>query len=176
MKRGIVLLLLTWCVAVNAEVPNLKLLRQQLLEAVQKRSTNDSLYHSLTTTKNKSPLLTSYLGAVEALRAKHTWNPYLKLKYLNDAENTLEGAVNNDPHNIEIRFMRFSIEHNVPGFLGYTKHLEADRKEMIRQLDKKYYASADQNVVITIIKFLINSKRCTPDENETLHKQLAALK
>lgn len=177
MRKAIVLLLLLISGAtVYAEVPSVKVLRRQLLEAVEKRSVNDSLYQSLTTTKNRSPLLTSYLGAVEALRAKHTWNPYLKLKYLNDAEHTLEGAVNNEPHNMEIRFMRFSIEHNVPGFLGYTKHLQTDREEIIRQLDKRYYASADRDVVITIIKFLLDSKRCTPGENEFLHQQLAALK
>jgi len=160
----------------KADLPVPKVLRKQLLEALEKRSLTDSLYKILIAAPNKSPINTCYLGVVEALKAKHAWNPYYKVKYLNDAEKTLQVAVNHEPDNIEIRFMRFSIEHNVPGFLGYTKHLVADREEMIKQLERKHYTTADHEVVITIIKFLLESKRCTPQENEKLHKQLAALK
>jgi hypothetical protein len=159
----------------QADVPSPKVIRKQLLLALEKRSLTDSLYNIFTAAPNKSPLNTCYLGVVQALKAKHAWNPYYKVKYLNDAEKTLQTAVNREPDNMEIRFMRFSIEHNVPGFLGFTKHLTADKEAMIQQLDKKHYATADHEVVVTIIKFLIESKRCTPHETEKLHKQLSAL-
>jgi hypothetical protein len=159
-----------------ADVPEPKTIRKQLLVALERRTLTDSLYKSLSDAPNKSALLTCYLGVVEALKAKHAWNPYYKVKYLNDSQKTLQQAVNADPDNMEIRFMRFSIEHNVPGFLGYNKHLVADRETMIKQLTRKHYATADHEVVTTIVKFLIDSKRCTPAENEFLHKQLAALK
>ncbi|MFD1257390.1 hypothetical protein ACFQ3S_11330 [Mucilaginibacter terrae] len=161
---------------VKADIPGPKVLRKQLLIALEKRSLTDSLYTALTAAQNKSPINVCYLGVVLALKAKHAWNPYYKVKYLNDAENTLQVAVNREPDNMEIRFMRFSIEHNVPGFLGYNKHLVTDREEMIKQLDRKHYTTADHEVVLTIIKFLLDSKRCTAQENEKLHKQLATLK
>jgi len=160
----------------KADVPEPHIIRKQLVAALERRSLTDSLYKSLSAEQNKTPLLTCYLGVVQALKAKHAWNPYFKVKYLNDAEKTLQIAVNGQPDNMEIRFMRFSIEHNVPGFLGYTKHLVADREEIIKQLNRKHYTTADESVVRTIIKFLIDSKRCTPHETEILHKQLAALK
>jgi hypothetical protein len=161
---------------VQADIPDPKVLRKQLLVALERRSLTDSLYKELASAANKSPINVCYLGVVQALKAKHAWNPYFKVKFLNDSEKTLQTAVSREPDNIEIRFMRFSIEHNVPGFVGYNKHLAADKDEMIRQLNKRYYATADHEVVVTIIKFLINSKRCTPHENDVLHKQLAALK
>jgi len=165
-----------WLNSAKADTPNPKVIRKQLLEALESRSLTDSLYNSLTTATNKTPLLVCYQGVVQALRAKHAWNPYYKVKYLNDSQKTLQKAVTREPNNIEIRFMRFSIEHNVPGFLGYNKNLIADREEIIKQLDRKYYATADKEVVRTIIKFLIDSKRCTLAENENLQHQLAALK
>ena len=172
-----VLLLIAGLVSyVKAGIPEPKVFRKQLLIALERRSLTDSLYNELTATPNKSPLNVCYLGVVQALKAKHAWNPYYKVKYLKDSEKTLQTAVSREPDNMEIRFMRFSIEHNVPGFLGYNKHLLADKDEMIKQLNKKYYATADHELVVTIIKFLISSKRCTPHENEVLHKQLAALK
>ena len=158
------------------DIPGPKIMRKQLLTALDNRELTDSLYKTFTEAPNKSPLNTCYLGVVEALKAKHAWNPYYKVKYLNDAEKTLQLAVNRESDNMEIRFMRFSIEHNVPGFLGFNKHLTDDREEMIKQLNKKHYATADHEVVIAIIKFLIDSKRCTPHETEILHKQLAAQK
>jgi len=160
----------------EANVPAPKVVRKQLLLALENRKLTDSLDKIFAAAPNKSPLNICYFGVIQALKAKHAWNPYYKVKYLNDAEKTLQTAVNREPDNIEIRFMRFSIEHNVPGFLGYTKHLIADREEMLKQLERKYYGTADQEVVITIIKFLLESKRCTPHENDFLHKQLAVIK
>lgn len=160
----------------EAHVPAPKVVRKQLLLALESRKLTDSLDKIFTTAPNKSALNICYFGVIQALKAKHAWNPYYKVKYLNDAEKILQTAVSREPDNMEIRFMRFSIEHNVPGFLGYTKHLVADREEMIKQLERKYYATADQEVVVTIIKFLLDSKRCKPHENDFLHKQLAAIK
>lgn len=155
--------------------PNLHRIRKLLVTALESKKTTDSLYSHLSGIKDRSALLNAYMGTLEALKAKHAWNPYYKIKYLNDSEKTFKGAVNADPHNIEIRFMRFSIEHNVPKFLGINKNLIADREEMIKQIDRKYYSSADKTLVKTIINFLLESKRCTPAENENLKVHLAAL-
>lgn len=156
--------------------PNVPMIRRQLVNAINSGKVTDSLYSSLGAMKNRTSLINGYMAALEALKAKHTWNPYFKVKYLSDAEKSFKNAVANDPHNIEIRFMRFSVEHNVPGFLGYNKNLDADRVEMIRQLDKKNYALADDSLVKTIITFLIDSKRCSPAEQHNLNQYLAALK
>jgi hypothetical protein len=155
--------------------PNLHVIRKLLIIAMSSKKTTDSLYANLNAVKDRSALLNGYIGTLEALKAKHALNPYFKIKYLSNSEKTFKDAVNRDPHNIEIRFLRFSVEHNVPGFLGYNKNLYADREEIIKQLDKKYYASADKPVVKTIITFLINSKRCTSAENNNLKQYLAAL-
>jgi hypothetical protein len=179
MKKGLlsmlVVLLCTVAGYSYSQKADVKLLRKQLIQALEKRSVNDSLYKALGAEKSRSPLISSYYGAVQALKAKYAWNPYSKIKYLRDAEKTLQAAVNADPHNMEIRFMRFSIEHNLPGFLGYDEHLDTDRREMIQQLDRKNYSAADKDVAVTIIKFLLNSKRCTAQESEVLHKHLAEL-
>ncbi|MBK0378162.1 hypothetical protein [Mucilaginibacter segetis] len=145
------------------------------MNAIDSKKTTDSLYNSLNSMQIKSALIIGYIGTLEALKAKHTWNPYYKLKYLNDAEKSFQKAITEAPHNIEIRFMRYSVEHNVPNFLGYNKNLKADREEIIHQIDKRNYGSADNELVKTIITFLIDSERCTPTENKILNQHLAAL-
>ena len=159
----------------KADLPVPKVLRKQLLEALEKRSLTDSLYKILIAAPNKSPINTCYLGVVEALKAKHAWNPYYKLKYLNAAETSFAQAIGTEPHNLELRLLRFSVEHYVPAFLGYTKHLADDKAEML-QLVSKTPGTADPEMARAVIKFLIESKRCTPAENEILQKHLTALK
>ncbi len=155
--------------------PDLHVIRKQLITALESKKTTDSLYNILSALKNRPAIINGYIGTLEALKAKHAWNPYYKIKHLNNSEKTFKGAVAADPHNIEIRFMRFSIEHNVPKFLGYTKNLVDDKLEMIKQIDAKYYASADNKLVKTIIRFLLDSKRCTTAEQKNLTQHLAAL-
>jgi hypothetical protein len=155
--------------------PNLHVIRKLLLTAINSSKTTDSLYRNLGAIKKPTGLITGYMGTLEALKAKHAWNPYFKIKYLKDAEKSFKGAVILDPANIEIRFMRFSVEHNVPGFLGYNKNLAVDRTEIIKQIDRKHYSSADAALVKTIISFLLDSKRCTPAETHNLKQHLAAL-
>ncbi|RCH55612.1 hypothetical protein DJ568_06890 [Mucilaginibacter hurinus] len=151
-------------------------IRQHLITALKSSKTTDSLFNRLDAIKNKTGLVTGYIATLQALKAIHAWNPYNKIKHLNRSEKSYRAAVAADPTNIEVRFMRFSVEHNVPGFLGYNKNLANDRQEIITQLKKKNYAHNDHAFVSTVVKFLLESKRCTPAENEYLTKLLANLK
>lgn len=159
----------------KAEEPNLKVLRKQMLIAIDKSKTTDSLYNNLNGIKEKSGIVNGFIGGLLALKAKHAWNPYLKLKYLNRSEKVFKQALIDDPHNIEIRFMRFSVEHNVPSILGFNKDLAADTDDIIAQLGKKNYGSADKELTVQIIKFLLHSKRCTPAQSQALNKHLTEL-
>jgi hypothetical protein len=171
-----IVLIGTWGLGhADSQQPDLKVLRKKLITAIGSSQTTDSLYNVLDHLPVKTALTTAYMGALDALKAKHSWNPYSKIKYLNTSEKLMQQAVKEDPHNIEILFMRFSIQHNVPGFLGFNQNLVSDREDMITQLNRKNYGTADRELTITIIKFLIDSKRCTTAENEKLHKQLTAL-
>jgi len=160
----------------HADEPNLRHIRSLLVVCMNSSKTTDSLYKSLAAIRKPTGVITAYLATLSACKAKLSWNPYMKVKHLNNAEATYKTAVNADPHNIEIRFLRFSVEHNVPGFLGFNKDLVTDRDEIISQLDKKNYGTGDKDLTIAIIKFLLNSKRCTPAQNENLNKHLAELK
>lgn len=150
-------------------------IRQQLTQALNSSKLTDSLYTKLSNERNPSPVTIGYTGALEALKARYAWDPYSKLKYLSRSEKTFAKAVTAEPHNIEIRFMRFSVEHNVPGFLGYNKHLLADREEIIELIKQGHYDPNDKTFIITVIKFLLTSKRCTPAENSYLTKALTRL-
>ncbi|WPU95211.1 hypothetical protein SNE25_06685 [Mucilaginibacter sabulilitoris] len=181
MRRSIffittVFSLLLFIQCAKADEPNLKVIRKQLREAINDSKTTDSLYNSLNAVPKKTGIIDGFIAGLQALKAKHAWNPYSKIKHLKNCEKTFEKAIEADPHNIEIRFMRFSVEDSVPGFLGYNKNLTPDSEEIINQLNKKNYGTADKTLTIEIIKFLANSRRCTPAQVEELNKHLVELK
>jgi hypothetical protein len=121
---------------------------------------------------NKNPLLLGYMGTLEALKAKHAWNPYNKIKYVSRSLKTMHNAILQDPDNLEIRFMRFSIEHYTPAFLGFSKNLNDDREAMIAIIKNNNYGTADFELSQNIIKFLIESNRCTPSEIQFLKTKI----
>lgn len=167
------LLLMVSCMASAQSLPKI---RAAFVRALNSKQVSDSLYNSLDALQDKSPVLVAYTGSAEAMRALHTWNPYFKIKYVKDAEQSYAKAVKQEPLNIEIRFLRFSMEHYVPGFLGYNKNLQADKNEIITQLHAGHHGTADAGTVKAIVEFLLQSKRCTVQENDFLKRQLSMLK
>jgi hypothetical protein len=60
--------------------------------------------------------------------AKHVINPLSKLQTFNKGKKNIEKAVSAQPDEIEIRFIRLSVQKNCPAFLGYNTHIDEDSK------------------------------------------------
>lgn len=153
----------------NREIAVLKL---NMVKAVEDAKLTDSLFKDLSKLSHKTPLIFGYIGTLEALKAKHAWNPYNKIKYVSRSLTTLQKAIDLDGENMEIRFMRFSIEHFTPSFLGFSKDLDTDRKEIIKHYQNNNFGSANDELVKNIAKFMIETKRCTAEEVKNLKKHL----
>lgn len=78
--------------------------------------------------KEPGTVYLAYLGAFQAIWAHHTVNPLGKLNSFNEGRKKIEAALKIEPNNIEIRFVRYSIQKNAPSFLNYRKNIVEDRK------------------------------------------------
>lgn len=145
-------------------------LKSDLVKAVDDVKLTESLLVKLNKLSNKTALVTAYIGTLEALKAKHAWNPYNKIKYVKVSMQTMQQAINMDKDNMEIRFMRFSIQHYTPSFLGFSKELTLDRREIVKHYQNGSFGVADQTLVKNVAKFMVESNRCTPDEVKILKK------
>ena len=121
------------------------------------------------------PALLAYTGAIDALKAKHAFNPFTKFNRVLSSLNTLERAVNREPNNLEIRFIRFSILHNLPGFLGYGKERNDDMMVIVSQLAKKDYTRYDPKLQKNVIEFMLGSERLNDLQTVQLKKLAVAL-
>lgn len=149
---------------------DIKQVRLDYYEAVNSENAAAEFYDKLKKSDLSEPLLLAYYGAAEAVKAKHAWNPYNKIAYLKRGMKNLETAVSKSRDNLEIRFLRFSLEHYIPGFLGFNKHLEEDRKKIVELIQRKQTGLVDKTLLSNIISFMKESKRCTAAEIAILNR------
>ncbi len=133
----------------------------------------EKIFNSPETKAN--PLYLAYKGGVAAVKSKHAFWPHKKLSNLNTAMDFLEKAIALEKENLEIRFMRFSILHYVPGFLGYSSERAEDARIIAKLLLKKDYSSIDEKVQKGIAEFMLRSDRLTEEETSDFKKNLLFL-
>jgi hypothetical protein len=93
------------------------------------KDNSDSTQALFDLTNNQSNnTLKAYHGASYAFKAKHGNNPIKKLDNLKKGLKIINDAVLYDVINVELRFIRLSIEENIPSVVSFTSHIEADKK------------------------------------------------
>ena len=80
---------------------------------------------------NSDPVLIGYKGANEMLQAKYSWNPIAKWNRFNKGRTLLQLAIKRDNTNLETRFLRYSIQSNIPSFLDYHAQMATDKHYLI---------------------------------------------
>lgn len=110
-------------------------LRIQYLAAAEDSSKLDVLEKSCSSLSNNSITSQGYCVMIHFLEAKNAFNPYRKLSEFNIGKRKLDSLILADEKNIELRYMRHSIQDRVPSFLGYHDQLQVDKNFMIANLD-----------------------------------------
>lgn len=77
------------------------------------------------------PVLVCYKGANEMIQAKYAINPIVKFGKFNKGKELLIKAIKRDTLNLEMRFIRYSIQNNLPAFLGYHDDLGNDKQFLL---------------------------------------------
>ena len=78
------------------------------------------------TTKSKCNLAIPYLASAIMQSAEYAFWPTKKLKNFNKGKKMLESFVQENPDNLEARYIRIFVQSEAPGFLGYKKEIEPD--------------------------------------------------
>lgn len=137
MKRFLLILSLYMVCAFKSNQVNIDLdyIRAHYEQAVNHKEVCNTMISVL-----KKPKLNNiemaYLGGLQTIWAKHTISPIAKLRTFNAGKANIEQAVSNEKDNIEIRFVRLSVQKNCPQFLGYSKNITEDERYIKQHLDK----------------------------------------
>lgn len=86
----------------------------------------------------------------------------------------MEAAVEEDPRNIEIRFLRLAIEYNLPAFLGMSTHLEEDVEKIVSDLSRVSQMQVNPMFGEYIFHFLKETNLCTSDQLALMKQSFAS--
>jgi len=92
-----------------------------------------------------------YLAAYEILWAKHMGNPFTKLGQFKKGKKLLESVIMKYPDNIDLRFIRWSVQTHAPSFLSYSKDRLRDKEFLVRNL-YKLPSPGGRKVIYTYLK------------------------
>ncbi len=145
-------------------LPQLNELRTLYQKAAGDEASCKKLLSSLDQAGLSSPVCYAYKACAEMLMAKYTINPFSKLNYFNNGKNKLEQSVKYDPNNSEIRCLRFSIQVNAPGFLGYNSKIQSDLKFLLNA----YPSINDAQLKTMLRNILLSSGQLTANEKKAI--------
>lgn len=129
---------------------DLHTIRKNYQKAVSDKTVCKTMLSQFENKKNEG-LELAYFGAFQAIWAKHTGNPFEKLSTFKKGKNNMEKAIKQDPNELEVRLLRYSIQKESPGFLGYKSNMDEDKSILTKQLKNVEDAWLKQ-MIIQILK------------------------
>jgi hypothetical protein len=148
---------------------SIELARKEFKKAAFNDKVTNEVYQVLLSSKTQDPLTQAYVAYFTALKARHVTSPYEKIKHVRSFDLTIKKAVALAPNNLEIRFLRFSVQDQLPAYLGYSKELAVDKKMILQQIQ-----SQKVDVPATFKKdmkaVLLNSKTLSIAEKKIIEK------
>jgi hypothetical protein len=140
------------------QIALLEELRSDLQFAFNEESVCYKLYDKVKHINDPETVLMGYIGALHIARSRFV--PLLdKRESLRKGEEKLEASIKLEPQNLELIFLRLSIQSNLPGFLGYNQNIEADKKFVLNN-----YKKATKVLRAKIVKFVNESDEFTDAE------------
>jgi len=155
MKGTTFFLLLLLATKIYATEPDMKEVKTLFEASAYSRSSADRLSKLLSKIDHSStPLLICYKGVAEMMQAKYGFNPINKFRRFKRGKNLIEEAVKKDSDNLEIRFLRFVIQTNLPAFLNYNEHIKEDKTYLLNNIQ----TTKDKKIKQDLLKYLSSSK------------------
>lgn len=113
---------------------DLESIRVQYPQAINDVALTKTLYETLSDVSETDAVLLAYKGAVATLKANFAKKVRDKKAYFTEGAQLIESAVEKDPQNIEIRYIRLSVQENAPKFLKYNDSIEDDKAFILTHL------------------------------------------
>ena len=114
--------------------------------------------------ENNNTSLAAYRACATMIMAKYVTGPINKLSKFNEGKKLLEKCIEKDNRNLEIRFLRFTVQSNAPKFLGYSSSMLLDKNFILNALP----SINDKQLKNIVISFLKSSTYLTNTEKQKL--------
>ncbi|MEI7802537.1 MAG: hypothetical protein WCI97_07835 [Bacteroidota bacterium] len=134
-------------------------IRDQFYRAQINEESADSFYSKMqNVSASASAIMIGYKGMSSFMLCNYSYNPYNKLKYFNEGKNLLDKAITMSSDNTELRFLRYTIQKNVPSFLGYSSNLVEDKQCVTKKISNEEFKMTDADLYRRIANYLSSEK------------------
>ena len=142
-------------------------LRRHYEQAAADKAAGEKFYNLLHDYQQQDALVLGYKAASEAIKARDA-SMLNKLTYVQESARTFEQAVSLSPASAEIRFLRFSVESNLPPFLGLSKHVEEDKAFLLNAALQHPHSGMDEEAFRAVRGFLVGRGHVSETDAERL--------
>lgn len=161
------LLTLATLVSTEANPYSVSHLRRQYQQAATSKEAGEKFYQLMAAYTQQDAVVLAYKAAAEAIRARDA-SMLNKLTHVQNANKQFEQAVKLDGNNAEIRFLRLSVESNLPSFLGLSQHVDEDRQFLVTTLLRHPNSGLDAESFGLVRSFLVDKGHVSDAEAEKL--------
>jgi hypothetical protein len=124
-------ILIACCWLSSIASPDIAQVRALFLDAYVNESSARKLAEVLNDCSKQDPVFTGYRGMSQVMMCNYVHNPFSKLSFFLNGRNLIEQALAQDPGNVELRFLRFTVQSNVPSILNYSNKLTEDKSILL---------------------------------------------
>ncbi|HRH03537.1 MAG TPA: hypothetical protein PLN13_12345 [Bacteroidia bacterium] len=162
-KIALFISLLLLVVRVSAQSINVDEARSLYVKSAENKEVCKKLYEKLAKIDEANQnLLLGYKGAVLAEMARHEKDAPKKLKLFKEGKRKLEQAIINDLENVELRFLRLSIQLHTPDVLHYNAQIKSDKLFIESNLEKLKNEKLKKSISEYMAKVAIPSETSSP--------------
>lgn len=138
----------------------LSLIRKHYLQATSDLEELEDLWDLVKAyTLEDASVLFAYKAAARALQAKDSWVPHKKWTYIKEAMQMFKEVIKLDPEQVEIRFLRLTVQHNTPELLDLSENIEEDINSIREHLPRFKAFNMDEGQALFILDFIEKSER-----------------
>ena len=164
MKHKILLIVFILFSIIGKGNTDLISIRLELNLAAEDEKVAQSFYNRMSPIDDTSPPILIGFKAISILiMGKHAFNPYTKLKHFYIGKELLDKAIELET-SLELHFLRFAVQTNIPLFLPYTGDIEYDKSYIFHNLNQ----SKDKDLIKRIVLYLGETKYCSDEELKNL--------
>lgn len=147
-------------------------LRQQYQLAVEDESAAIAMWKALEDYEGPDAVSLAYKASARSLMAQHLWNPIEKLSQAKESMRLFRKAVRLDAQNLEVRFLRFAIQHSIPSILDIDDERQEDKAILLERLGEYADYALTYEHVLSFIDFFKESGRFKRQELEQLQAKI----
>lgn len=113
-----------------------------------------------------------YTAAMVFMKSRFVKWPFTKMKYFKEGKSILDKTINENPANIEIRYIRFLMQKQIPDFLGYNENISEDFQVIVNGFKM---CNLQPTMKSKILQNMLLTKDLTSEENDKLNQLLKTI-